>query len=215
MNEFKINAELRDVKGSNASRQLRHENIVPAQLYQRDKENVNLQVVEKELDKVIAEAGQSNIITLVIDGEEHNVLVKDYQRHPYKNQFLHVDFLGVNMNETLKVSVPVVLLNRDEITLQPSVLIQQIDEIEIEALPKSIPSQVELDVKDMQYGDAFYIKDIEELQREEITILSDIEDQIVTLSEPQEEVIPEDEEEVNAADVEVIGESDDEDETEE
>ncbi|WP_103981633.1 50S ribosomal protein L25 [Helcococcus massiliensis] len=210
MNELKLNAQLRDVKGSGASRQLRRENIVPAQLYQRDKENVNLQVVAKELDKIIAEAGTSTIISLVIDGEDHKVLIRDYQRHPYKNQYLHVDFLGVNLDEKLRVSVPVVLLNRDEIYVQPSVLMQHLEEIEIEALPMDIPSQVELDVQTMEYDDTFYVKDLEVVNDDKVEVLTDLEEAVVTLSEPVEENLDEEVEDVDAADVEVIGESDEE-----
>lgn len=210
MNELKLNAQLRDVKGTGASRQLRRENIVPAQLYQRDKENVNLQVVAKELDKIIAEAGTSTIISLVIDGEDHKVLIRDYQRHPYKNQYLHVDFLGVNLDEKLRVSVPVVLLNRDEIYVQPSVLMQHLEEIEIEALPMDIPSQVELDVQTMEYDDTFYVKDLEVVNNDKVEVLTDLEEAVVTLSEPVEENLDEEVEDVDAADVEVIGESDEE-----
>lgn len=204
MIELKLNAELREGKGTGVSRKLRREELVPAQLYQREKENINLQVVAKELDKVITEAGTSTIITLVVNGEEKNVLIKDFQRHPFKNQYLHVDFLGVNMNETLRVSVPVVLLNRDEIRLQPSVLMQQLEEIEIETLPKNMPSEVILDVENMEYNDVFYVKDLSIVNDENITILTDLEEVVCTLLEPQEEVI-EDDVEVSAADVEVIG----------
>lgn len=206
MSDYKLTAELRDVKGSVKSRQLRADKLVPAQLYQRDKENLNLQVLEKDLDKIISEAGTSSIIKLVIGGEERNVVIRDFQKHPFKNQYLHVDFLGVNMNEALRVTVPVVLLNRDEIRLQPSVLLQHIEEVEIETLPKYIPHQLELNVQDMQYGDSFFVKDLEIANDENITILTDLEESICTLSEPQEEVIEDDVEEVDAADVEVIGE---------
>lgn len=215
MNELKLNAQLRDVKGSGASRQLRRENIVPAQLYQRDKENVNLQVVAKELDKIIVEAGTSTIISLVIDGEDHKVLIRDYQRHPYKNQYLHVDFLGVNLDEKLRVSVPVVLLNRDEIYVQPSVLMQHLEEIEIEALPMDIPSHVELDVQTMEYDDTFYVKDLEVVNNDKVEVLTDLEEAVVTLSEPVEEDLDEEVEDVDAADVEVIGESEEEESEEE
>ena len=212
MSELKLNAQLRETKGSGASRQLRRENIVPAQLYQRDKENVSLQVVEKELDKVVGQAGTSAIIKLVVDGKEHNVLIRDYQRHPYKNQYLHVDFLGVNMDEKLKVSIPVVLLNRDDIYVQPSVLMQHLEEIEIEALPADIPGQIELDVQKMEYDDSFFVKDLDLVNDDKVEVLTDLEETIVTLVEPQEEEILDDLEEVDAADVEVIGEEDSDEE---
>lgn len=207
MNGLKLNAQLRDVKGTGASRKLRRENVVPAQLYQRDKENVNLQVVAKELDKIIAEAGTSTIISLVIDGKDHKVLIRDYQRHPYKNQYLHVDFLGVNLDEKLRVSVPVVLLNRDEIYVQPSVLMQHLEEIEIEALPMDIPAHIELDVQKMEYDDTFYVKDLDVVNDDKVEVLTDLEEAVVTLSEPVEENLDEEVESVDAADVEVIGES--------
>lgn len=209
MSTLKLNAELRESKGTAVSRKLRREELVPAQLYQREKENLNLQVVAKELDKIVSEAGTSTIITLVVNGEEKNVLIKDYQRHPFKNQYLHVDFLGVNMNEALRVSVPVVLLNRDDIRVQPSVLMQQLEEVEIETLPKDMPSEFTLDVQDMEYNDVFYVKDLN--VDEKITVLTDLEEVVCTLSEPQEEVI-EDDAEVSAADVEVIGEEEKEEE---
>ncbi|WP_282926559.1 50S ribosomal protein L25 [Helcococcus kunzii] len=212
MSEFKLNAERRGSTGTGHSRQLRAEKLVPAQLYQRNEENINLQVEEKDLDKIIETAGTSAIISLMIDGEEKNVLIREYQRHPFKNQYLHVDFLGVKMDELLRVSVPVVLLNRDDIKLQPSVLMQQLEEVEIETLPTNIPQQVELDVQNMQYGDTFIVDDIEELKDDKYTILTDLEEVVCTLVEPEEEIIEDEVEDVDAADVEVIGEEDDKDE---
>lgn len=206
MSEFKLQAELRTHKGSNAVRKLRQEEKVPAQLYQKGTENLDLQVVEKDLEKIINEAGTSTIIKLLVDGQEHNVLLRDFQKHPYKNQFLHVDFLGVNMDEAVRVSVPVVLLNRDSVYVQPSVVLQHLEEIEVETLPKYIPAHVELDVQYMQYNDSFAVKDLEISKDENITVLTDAEELVVTLVEPQEEVEVEDDR--DPADVEVIGEKD-------
>ena len=75
MSEFKLKAELRDSTGSISSRQLRAGKVVPAQLYQRNQENINLQVEEKDLEKIIETAGTSAIISLMIDGREKNVLI--------------------------------------------------------------------------------------------------------------------------------------------
>lgn len=214
MSEYILSAQIREASGSNASKKLRQKELVPAELYQRGKENISLQIVEKDLDKIVNEAGTSAIIKLLVDGEEHNVLIRDFQKHPYKNLYLHVDFLGVNMDEAIKVTVPIVLLNRDNVRVQPSVLLQQLEEIEIETLPKHIPSHVELDVENMEYNDSFLVKDLDINNDENITVLTDLEELIVVLQEPQEEVIDEDAEEVDPADVEVIGEKEEE-ETEE
>lgn len=215
MSNYVLNAEKRTSKGSNAVRKLRTENIVPGQLYQRDKENISVQVIEKDLDKIMEEAGQSAIIQLMVDGEEHNVLIRDYQKHPFKNQYLHVDFLGVNMDEELRVTVPIVLLNRDSIYAQPSVLLQHIEEVEIMTLPKYIPHQIEIDVQEMQIGDSILVNEVEQLKDENIEVLTDLEEVVCTLSEPEEVDLDEEVEQVDADSVEVIGEEDDEEETEE
>lgn len=207
MSEILLKAGLREKTGSNANKKLRREELIPAVLYQKDEENQNLTLVAKEFDKVIAEAGTSTIISLDIEGSKKKVLIRDFQRHPYKNMFIHVDLLGVNMNEKLKVNVPIVLLNRDEIYLQPSVLMQAASEIEIECLPADIPAQVEIDVQNMQYGDTFTVADLDIVKNEDIQVLTDLEEVICSLQEPREEVVEEEEgEEVSAADVEVIGE---------
>lgn len=208
MNTYKLQAEKRVAHGSNANKKIRKEELVPAVLYQKDEENVNLQLVAKDLDKVVAEAGTSAIVTLSFDGTEKKVIIRDYQRHPFKNMFLHVDFLGVNMNETLKVSIPVVLLNRDEVIVQPSVLMQGLNELEIEALPSDIPAQIEFDVQNLQIGDVVTVSELE--IPEGVTVLSDAEEMIASLSEPKEEELDEEIEDVDAADVEVIGEESDE-----
>lgn len=205
MSDFILDAKVRENTGSGANKKIRREELIPAVLYQRDEENQNLTVVAKEFDKVLAAAGTSSIVTLNIEGTQKKVLIKDFQRHPYKNMFLHVDLLGVNMNEKLRVNVPVVLLNRDEIYVQPSVLNQVLSEIEVECLPSDIPAQVEIDVQKMEYGDSFTVADLVLENPDKVEVLTDSEELVCSLQEPREEEIN-DEEDANAADVEVIGE---------
>ena len=205
MDKIKLTASKRDSHGSNAVKKLRKEELVPGVLYQRDEETVNVQVLAKELDRVISEAGTSAIVDLDLEGTNRKVIVKDYQRHPYKNMFLHVDLLGVNMNESLKVSIPVILLNKDNIHVQPSVLNQPLTEVEIEALPADIPAQIEYDVEFMELDASIYVKDLD-IDTEKVTVLTDEEELVATLSEPQEIEEEEELEDVDPANVEVIGE---------
>lgn len=211
MDKIKLTASKRDSHGSNAVKKLRKEELVPGVLYQRDEETVNVQVLAKELDRVISEAGTSAIVDLDLEGTNRKVIVKDYQRHPYKNMFIHVDLLGVNMNESLKVSIPVILLNKDNIHVQPSVLNQPLTEVEIEALPADIPAQIEYDVEFMELDASIYVKDLD-IDTEKVTVLTDEEELVATLSEPQEIEEEEELEDVDPADVEVIGEEESEEE---
>lgn len=204
MDKIKLQAELRELHGSNANKKLRHEELVPGVLYQRGEETLNIQILQKELNRVVREAGTSSIVALELGGKERQVIIKDYQRHPYKNMFLHVDLLGVNMNETLKVNVPIVLLNRDNVHVQPSVLMQALNELEIESLPADIPAQIEYDVEFMELEQSVYVKDLD-IDTEKVTVITDLEELVVSLTEPKE-VVEEESEEVDPAAVEVIGE---------
>ena len=107
-------------------------------------------------------------------------------------------------------------MNRDEIRVQPSVLLQMLDEVEIECLPGDIPAQAEVDVQNMQIGDVITVADLDVAKNDKVTVLINEEEPVASLSEPQEEVISEEtEEETSAADVPVVGEKEKEEAEEE
>ena len=167
-------------------------------------------VDEKELRKVHLMAGTSSLIDVKVDGEEHTVIIKDVQKHPFKNHYVHVDFKEIKMGEVANFTIPVVLEGRDEIRLQPSVLMQLLDEVEIECLPKNLPNEAAVSVIDMQYGDTFEVKDLDVFKNPDIKVLNDETEAVCSLSEPKEEVIEEDVEEVSA-DVPTVSETEEED----
>ena len=148
--------------------------------------------------------------------KKKTVLIKEVQRHPFRDEVLHIDFQGVRMDEAIRLLVPVVLVNRDEIRVQPSVLLQMLDEVEIECLPGDIPAQAEVDVQNMQIGDVITVADLDVAKNDKVTVLINEEEPVASLSEPQEEVISEEtEEETSAADVPVVGEKEKEEAEEE
>ena len=187
MADIKLKANLREGIGSNKSRQLRGDKLIPAIVYGKEQENLVISIFENDLDKAYLEAGPSTPTHLVIDEKSQPVLIRDVQRHPYKNQYTHVDFLMVDMSETLKVTVQVVLDNRDEIRLQPSVLSQHVGEVEIECLPVDLPQTANYDVQDMQYGDQVLVRDLDIFSNDKITFLTDADELVATLDEPKEE----------------------------
>ena len=122
------------------------------------------------------------------------------------------------MDEAIRMFVPVNLINRDAIKLQPSVLAQSIDEIEIECLPGDIPNSASYDVIDLDFTTAVHVGDLDIAQNDKITILTDLDDVVCTLSEPTYDEELEDElagmdEEVDM-DVPLVSEEDEEDEEE-
>ena len=208
MAELVLQAEKREATGKNKVNKLRAAELIPGVIYAKDEENINVQVTTRDFEKVLRQAGTSTIITLDFGDEKKDVLIKAYQNHPFKNQFLHVDFQAINQNEAIRVQVPVVLVGRDDIRVEPSVLVQNIDVVEVECLPKYIPQTADVEVSDLQIGDVRTIADLDIAKVDDITILAEDYEVICSLQEPNEEEIPEEgEEAADASDVPTVDET--------
>ena len=114
-NAIVIFAEKRSVQGKGASRRLRRaDGKVPAILYGSDKEPQLLSVIAKDLKKALEnEALYSSILTLNVDGATESVILKDLQRHPFRVEILHADFLRVSQDQAITVNVPLHFINED------------------------------------------------------------------------------------------------------
>lgn len=208
-----LQADKREATGKNSVKKIRNNELIPGVIYAKNQENVNVQFTARDFEKVLRQAGTSTIISLDINGEAQEVLIKDFQNHPYKNQFLHVDFQAIDQNETIRVTVPVVLVNRDDMVAVEGVLVQNLDDVEVECLPKYIPQTADIDVKEMQIGDNKTIADLDIFANENITILGDEDEVVCSLQEVSEEVIENEEAEVSdAADVPTVDETEEDEE---
>lgn len=214
MADYSLNAAFRADIGKNKVDKLRNQGFIPGVIYHKDKESESVQVKALEFAKVYEGAGVSALVDLMVDGDKRVVLIQDIQKHPFREDIIHVDFLEVRMDEKLKVVVPVVLLNRDEIVEQPSVLNQMLDEVEVECYPAYIPQTAEVDVRELKIGDVVTVADLDIAKMDEVEILVDLEEAVASLNPPEEVVEDEEDLEVDAADVPEIGEEDEEEDEE-
>ena len=213
MAKIVLQADKREATGKNQVKKIRNNELIPGVIYAKNQENVNVQFTARDFEKVLRQAGTSTIITLDIEGEGKEVLIKDFDSHPYKNQFLHVDFQAINQNETIRVTVPVVLVNRDDMNEVTGVLVQNLETVEVECLPKYIPQTADVDVKEMAIGDNMTIADLDIASNENITILADEDEVVCSLQEvSEEEIVDEDAEAADAADVPTVDETEEDEE---
>jgi large subunit ribosomal protein L25 len=211
MSDKRLLASMRDEIGKNKVKDVRVEKMVPGVVYSKGLETKQLKVDTIDFAKLFRVVGTSSIMELDLEGEIVPVIVKQVQRHPVKGNVIHIDFQRIDMTQKLKITVPVYLLNRDSILLQPSVLMQMLDEIEIECLPGDIPKTVGIDVSKMDFTTPLYVKDLEIMNSDNVEVLEDPEAILCTLNEPSAEVEEEDEEATDAPmEVKVIGEEDEE-----
>ncbi len=211
MAEYKLKAQKREAVGKNKVDKIRQNEQLPAAVFQKGKETENITIDDLEFQMLYQKAGMTSIIDLDIDGAVRPAIIKEIQRHPFKNQIYHVGFQGINMDEKIKIEVPVELLNRDEIRKQPSVLNQQLDTIEVLVLPSNIPDSFSIDVQNMDYDDSFTVKDLVG-DNEDVEVLIDLDEVVCSLAMPREEKEEEEVEETSAADVPVVGKEEKEEE---
>lgn len=161
---FIINAEKRAQKGSSASRRLRRNGLTPGIVYGNNEQAQMIQMEHNTIYLALKkEAFHSAIIDLVIDGKKEQVLLRDYQKHAYKPRVHHVDFQRVDANSALHTKVPLHFINADKapgIKLKGGILNQLATEIEIKCLAKDLPSFIEVDLGNLDVGQAFHIKNV-------------------------------------------------------
>ncbi|MDU2109184.1 MAG: 50S ribosomal protein L25 [Peptoniphilus rhinitidis] len=212
---MKLVLNKRDSKGKNKVDKLRANGEIPGVLYSKGEDAKLLSGLEKDLLKAFSEEGYSNIFEIEVDGETISVLFKEVQMHHIKNSMVHFDLYEVDMNSELTVEVPVILEGRDDIRVQPSSLIQVLNEVEVTCLPKYLPSEAVVNVIDMQIGDVVTVADLDIYGNENIKIDLTSEETVATLVEPTEEKEPEETGEEASAEVPTVSESEEKEETEE
>jgi large subunit ribosomal protein L25 len=125
-------------------------------------------------------AGSNTVLTLEVDGKSYPAVVKDMQRHPIRRTVAHIDFLQVNMNEEITVSVAVHLVGEAKAVAAEGGLVDaSVDTIEVSCTPNNMPNAFEIDVTDMQPGDVIRLADVP--MPKGVTALGDPEMPVVTI----------------------------------
>jgi len=159
-----IKAQGRKDEGKGASRRLRRAGFVPAVVYGAGQAP---QSIEIEHNTILLAAKHewffSSVLDLNVDGKVQKVLVRDWQKHPYKLQMLHMDFQRVDENAILRVNVPVHFLNQEKSPAAKTsgvVISHNLTEVEISCLPKDLPEFIELDLGNLKAGEIVHLSQL-------------------------------------------------------
>lgn len=159
-----INVERRNDEGKGASRRLRRSGMVPAIVYGGDLKPVSIQIIHK--DVMAASQNEwfySSILDLSLGGDVQRVLLRDLQRHPFKQQLLHLDFQRVNENEAIRARVPLHFLNQETSPAGKTsgvIVMHELTEIEVSCLPRNLPEFIEIDLGQITLGDIIHLSEI-------------------------------------------------------
>ena len=193
----KLSATSRKIEGKGASRRLRIAGYVPAIVYGAGDAPQAIQVLHNDiLLGSRFESFYSSVIDLTVDGKLQKVLIKDWQKHPFKQLMLHMDFQRVNENEAVRVAVPVHFLNQEKSPAGKTaglVISHNLTEITVSCLPKDLPEFIELDLVDLKAGDIVHLSDLKlpaGVEIPELGLGKEHDVAVVTVAAIQEEVDP-------------------------
>ena len=154
--EATLKATLRDDKGSPESRRLRSEGLLPAVVYGQGMESTSVYIDSREFRNALKTEAGSNIILNIELGEKDKVtaLERQIQRHPYKDEFVHVDLIKVDLTQNVEAEVQINYLGVPIGVKEEGGLIQTINNtLRISALPTNIPTSLDIDIAHLNVGE--------------------------------------------------------------
>lgn len=187
MERFTLKASKRDVVGKKVA-QLRREGKLPAVLYGRHVDKPIAVTLDRgETSKVMKRINYSSLVLIDLDGEEHNVLVRDFQVDAILRELTHVDFLVVSLTETVRAEVSVVLEGKAPVIANlGGLLVNGLEHVEVEALPQDLPERFIVDVSGLEnFGEGIFVRDL--VVPANVTVLSDPDELLVVANAPATE----------------------------
>ena len=158
-----LNVETRVRTGKGGSRKVRQDGLVPAVVYGKGVEALNLRLDPKALQQAVAtEAGWNTLLTLKGDGPFDGlvVILKDMQIDAIRRNPTHIDFLAIDLKKTLAVMVPVQPVGKSQGEIEGGTLQLVRHEIEVYCLPTNIPTSIEIDVTALNIGEVVHIDEV-------------------------------------------------------
>lgn len=184
MAEQRLVATPRDGAGKGVARKLRAAGRVPAVLYGHGMEPLSLSVDALELLHVFhTGAGTNVLVDLEVDGAEHLAMPREIQRDHIKGKYIHVDFLAVRRDERIVVSVPVRIVGESPGVKAGGVVEHHLWELQVECLPTNVPEGIDADISTLDIGSSLRVADL--VAPDGVTILSNSEDSVVAVQQPQ------------------------------
>tara|TARA_B100001146_G_scaffold218038_1_gene223302 strand:+ start:301 stop:1005 length:705 start_codon:yes stop_codon:yes gene_type:complete len=163
-NTLNITAEERVSKGKSNSRNLRNSNLIPAVIYGGTLEAQKIQLLEKDLVKATQTSGfSSQVLKINLDGKDQDVVLKELQLHPSSQKLIHADFLRVDPDTRITLTIPLHFINEDicaGVKVEGGVVSHLINNIEISCLASNLPEFIEVDVENLEIGDTLTLSQL-------------------------------------------------------
>jgi len=189
MEKVVLKAEKRDVIGKQV-KAMRRAGKLPAVIYGRRTEPINVSLDAHTASLVLGRLTSSSLVTIDLDGTEYPALVREKQRDYIKNRLLHVDFLAVSLNESIRATVSLNFVGASAAVKDfNAVLVQNLESLEVECLPTDLPERVDVDITPLaRPGDGIRVRDVKISDKVHILNDPDTMVAVATFAKVEEEV---------------------------
>jgi large subunit ribosomal protein L25 len=161
--KFDLIADYREDTGKGASRRLRRKGLVPAIIYGAGRPPRSITFDHNKVIKQLEnESFYSSVLNIKVGEKSQAAILKDLQRHPAKNQIMHMDFQRIVEDQVIRMNVPIHFLN-EEIAIgvkEGGKVSRLMTEMEVVCLPKNLPEYLEIDIADLELDGLRYISDL-------------------------------------------------------
>jgi large subunit ribosomal protein L25 len=162
--KIEVTAQKRELQGTGASRRLRRVGKVPGIIYGGDRGPVNIELDHKDLyHNLSREAFHASILTLNLDGQAEQVLLRAFNMHPFKARVQHVDFQRVSKDKKIHMKVPLHFINAEVspgVKEQGGVANHVLNDLDITCLPDDLPEFIEVDLGNLMVGNSIHVRDL-------------------------------------------------------
>jgi large subunit ribosomal protein L25 len=162
--QMEISASKRTLQGKGASRRLRGSGKVPGVIYGGENPAQAIELDHNGLyHRLKLEAFHASILSMNLDGQKEQVLLRDIQMHPFKLQVLHIDFQRVDKNKKIHMKVPLHFVNAEiapGVKLSGGLVSHVLTELDVSCLPKDLPEFISVDLTDLAAGNTLHLSDL-------------------------------------------------------
>lgn len=186
MEKVVFKANRREVVGKQV-RALRRQGLLPAVVYGHGIEPINISLNAHEAGRMLERISGSQLVLVSVDGNELNALVREKQRDPVTDIFVHIDFQAVSMTEKLRVTVPLGFVGEAPAVKDfDGIVTPSRETVEVECLPADLPNTLEVDLSGLkEIGDVLYVRDLQLPPR--VDVLDGPDEVLVSITAPTSE----------------------------
>jgi len=183
-----LKAEVRTIFGRKV-RQLRNKGLIPATIYGKDIKPISIQAVDKEMEKIFEDVGESGLVEIVIDQQKYPILFKNPQYDIMVGNLMHIDCHKVNLKEKIIATVPIELTGESMAVKLGNILVEVTNEVDVEALPADLPEKIVVDISGLEVvGATITVADMV-YDKKLMEIKTSVEQVIVKIEEPRAEEV--------------------------